>query len=109
MVYIKGCKNVAADALSRLPSEAVGFAAIEESYAVRELDRPFILDYKYIAAEQQEDEELKALLQAKNKERFVKIPRGDVVTWDIKDPLDGDKPKTYIPNALRKELLEWFH
>ena len=31
------------------------------------------------------------------------------MTWEIKDPLSNNDPKTYIPESLRQDLLEWFH
>ena len=38
ITYIKGCKNVAADALSRLPTETNEFETAEECFSMKDLD-----------------------------------------------------------------------
>ena len=67
-------------------------------FVIENLDQPFILDCKYIASKQQSDGELRTLLQGKDKGKCMKVQRGDFFTWCVKDPIDSNRPKTYIPN-----------
>jgi Integrase zinc binding domain len=105
--YINEARNVVADALSRLDTEMSHSAY--DSDAIPELfknsdDKSLIIDYPLstavIAEHQQKETKLVRHIQ-RHPEYFTKQVDGhDFVLLNY---------KIYIPRALRKEILKWYH
>ena len=115
LVYIKGSKNIVADALSRLPmnefdtndlqtfeevtlynAEATGQKTIEV----------YPLRFKTILKHQQEDEELlKAVQENATNNYHLKTFRGG----EKKYSLICHSGKILIPKTLQKRIVEWYH
>jgi RNase H-like domain found in reverse transcriptase len=106
--YIKGPRNVVADALSRLDTEVSSTTAsskqIAELYentddkSLQELDYP--LSTQIIAEHQRKDQTL-IQHQQHHPEYFSKTVDGhEVILFNN---------KIYIPKTLRKPILSWYH
>ena len=133
LIYIKGTKNIVADALSRLdngeyepksPQEELfltanclanmdtdptyHLSAVEEAelYSNEEDDVPsFSFTYKNIMKEQQADKKLVATAKANPREYTVQSFRGGGKERKL-IVRDG---KIVVPTKLQKPLVEWYH
>jgi hypothetical protein len=92
--YIKGEKNVVADALSRLPTEEIFLLAEDDN---------FPLNLHLIAEQQRADEPLKTAL-ALPQPVYKKIVRDSVELYVI-----VKQETIYVPVSLRASLLQWYH
>ena len=107
--YIKGCNNIVADALSRLEYED-NSEAPEEANFLQEafVGEPntsangFPMDVRNIATIQLTDPELEHLRSTRNADHFdtINLEETDLVTY---------KNKIYVPNTLRRNMIEWYH
>ena len=105
--YIKGEKNTVADALSRLdytPTKGDISDTVEYVFAMTQSDADlFPLDMRHIAAEQDEDNELKKRMTNKrSKRKYTKRPVNDA-------DVILENGKVFIPQSLRERMLDWYH
>jgi transposase InsO family protein len=101
LIYVKGHKNIIADALSRLPICEV---PMDESYFFQECfadDDEFPLSFDVISEEQNNDELLQAKVQ-QNPDRYVRRTINDHQLIFCDD-------KIVIPEDLQPRILEWYH
>jgi len=94
--YIKGDKNVVADALSRLPTQEL-FLFDDTG------DAEFPLNLRLIADHQHSDDYLQTQLRA-NSKKFIIIVRESVQLH-----ARSDTATIYVPAALRAAILQWYH
>jgi hypothetical protein len=92
--YIKGEKNIVADALSRLPTAELFLIDEEED---------FPLNLRLIAEYQSTDETLQKNLQSQ-KPGYKKIMRETVKLY-----VHQQHETIYVPGPLRASLLQWYH
>ena len=110
--YIKGPKNVAADALSRLPLKESEIdlenLAIDNAKLFREKNftaRTMPVNLKTLQAEQQKDKEL-LKMQKLHKAKFpIKNFRGGEKTRS----LICYKDKIVVPKVLQSKIVQWYH
>ena len=111
--YIKGPKNVVADALSRLDIGAnidenkMSPQLLAEVYGLDENDLPcdaYPLDHKLILRKQQKDKELLEL--AKNNAEY-RIQEFNAA--GKRRPLICKDNKIVIPSTLQQRIVEWYH
>jgi hypothetical protein len=104
LVHIKGKTNNLADALSRLPFDEN--PTTEEAYLLRrasEMEDDFPLSLPLIAAAQATDEHLTTEI-TKPKPQYIKDTRSDMTLF-----VTREENKIYVPEALRADLLNWYH
>jgi len=94
--YIKGEKNVLADALSRLPTQEL-FLFNNEG------DEEFPLNFQLIAEYQQNDEYFQAQWRANSKKYNT------TVRESVQLHTRSDTSTIYVPAALRAAILQWYH
>ena len=75
MVYVKGGSNVVADALSRLPIQEVKNNELFLNRRVFENQISFPLDLEIIKKTQENDEQLKRLLNDSRSKKYIKISK----------------------------------
>lgn len=95
--YIKGCENIVADTLSRVESAAIDLVtpSLENLYQ-----------------SQQNDQELKALLESDHRENSVfKLTKVDIPGTNISIWCDTSTPKSrpFVPKSLRRRVFDSFH
>ena len=109
--YIKGPKNIVADALSRLPTDydpevptkPPNPAIMAEQFGFDKLPVISILPIttKLIQRHQASDDYLQQQLQTQSQAYSVKSLRGgDMFCYNN---------KIYVPQSLRKHIVEWYH
>jgi phospholipid-translocating ATPase len=110
--YIRGEQNVAADALSRLPSgnetEIQHLAGLLSALPAEELfafdaDNDFPLNTALIAKYQRDDAQLKQALQ-KSEPDYRLEKRNDEKLY-----VHREHASIYIPALLRNSVLQWYH
>jgi len=108
--YIKGVSNIVADVLSRYPTTNDPFADrapptrehLSELFAGEALDGEiFPLKLSVIAYYQQRDRELQNLVGV--------TPHVSRQTFRGGEQLLCYKNRTFVPQALRKHMVEWYH
>ncbi len=112
--YIKGEKNIVADALSRLEMMSVeeyhrqySPSGIPESFAADDGIFPmnYPLSYKQLRHEQQRDQELQSEVQ-KNPDKYkMQSYRHSDYTYE----LITCNARIVVPKDLRKKTVEWYH
>src|SRR5210317_352670 len=115
LIYLKGEKNIVADALSRLPMEEEDTNEINtfETMALYNAETVkdkkveyYPLRFKTILKHQKEDEELLKSAEANvNNNYHIKTFRGG----EKKYPLLCYAGKILIPKTLQKRIVEWYH
>ncbi len=92
--YIAGEKNVAADALSRLPTEEI---------FLFEAENEFPLNLDNLASKQLTDDYLQLALEKKCPEYTVSLREGRQLY------VHSTSNTIYVPVSLRPALLQWYH
>ena len=111
LVYIKGEKNVVADALSRLATkdeDVEGIEFITEQFAYDDSDMPksmYPLRFSIIAKYQKRDEKLQERLREDSRYRMTPFHGGE--NNEIK--LITRDEKIVIPEELQDRIVEWYH
>ena len=108
--YITGVTNIVADVLSRYPttnepkpmSDAPDLDTMSEIFAQEALEASvFPVNFNVLATYQQQDRDLQVLVES-NPLISRKIFRGG-------EQLICYKERIYVPKALRKHVVEWYH
>jgi len=92
--YIAGEKNIAADALSRLPTEEI---------FLFEAENEFPLNLDNLASKQLTDDYLQLALEKKCPEYTVSLREGRQLY------VHSTSNTIYVPFSLRPALLQWYH
>jgi transposase InsO family protein len=106
--YIKGSKNIVADALSRLElsssSSPPSAEAVAEYYGASQQDVSFPLTYPYLSKQQRADTSLCETARSSPHYHLHSFRGGEC---SVK--LICYKKKIVIPAAMQKQLVTWYH
>jgi hypothetical protein len=98
--YVKGCKNVVADFLSRQPRSSA-LPVGDEAYFADAEDDSFPLSFDVISFSQQSDPALVTIVESN--------PAAYMTRMVNRSPLIYFKDKIVIPKALQLRILQWYH
>ena len=111
LIYIKGEKNVVADALSRLATKDESnnnLEFISDQFGFDDQDLPanmYPLKFSTIARYQEQDKSLMEKLTHDNKYRLTSFHGGENKEIDL---ITKDE-KIVIPEALQERIVQWYH
>ena len=116
IVYVKGEKNIVADALSRLEMESPSTSPSNDALWMNNADlfgneeelptNLYPLSFKLIAAEQQKDKDLLARAKADTTDKYhVRSFRGGGKVRTVLCLND----KILVPKSLQQRIVQWYH
>lgn len=103
IIYIKGVKNVIADALSRLPKSDRNIDEdflVQECFATPETE-DFPLSYANISAHQLNDAALQAKVEENPTSYEIRILQGNSLIYY--------NNRIVVPSTLRRPIMDWYH
>lgn len=99
--YIKGCKNVVADTLSRYPrKDEPAKIEVHEIWANEEADDEFPLGFEILAQAQQEDQRLQQVATNNPDYTSKRFLRHNLIHY---------KDKIVVPETLQSRIVTWYH